>query len=143
MGRLSRFAGWAETPPEGTVLTLDRPRLSNSWGPYGDLGKNDEMGVIGPVVWLYREGLGRFLFSASARPGFQKSALVQNAFLQFSGEQVGLVLTSYTVGLHSNALPTPGSWMIWVKHEPDFRPPPGPWTDAELKNGMLALGVER
>jgi hypothetical protein len=95
------------------------------------------------VVWLYREGLGRFLFSASARPGFRKSVLVRNAFLEFSVGWHNFTLPSYTVGLHSNALPTPGAWMIWVKPEPDFRPPPGPWTQEELKNGMLALGVER
>jgi hypothetical protein len=48
-----------------------------------------------------------------------------------------------TVGLHSNAVAMPGNWMIWVKHEPGFHPPPGLLTNEELKNGMLAIGIER
>jgi hypothetical protein len=135
------FRGWAATPPAGTILTLDQPHLSNI---LGDVGRNREMGVIGPVVWLYREGLGRFLFSASARPGFRKAALAEGALLRFSDEPRGPTMDSeYTVGLHSNALPMAGAWMIWMKHEPDFRQPPGPWTKEELKKGLLAIGVER
>jgi hypothetical protein len=37
----------------------------------------------------------------------------------------------------------PGAWMIWMKHELTFRQPPGLWTKQELKNGVLAIGVER
>lgn len=131
---------WAGTPPSGTLLTLDRPRLSNL---LGDLGRNQEMGVIGPVVWLYREGRGRFLFSASARLGFRKTALAEGSVLRLSVERDKYTVDEYIVGLHSNAVPLPGAWMIWVKHEPEFHRPPGPWTKEELNNGMLAIGVER
>ncbi len=138
---IPEFKGWAGTAPPGTDLTLDQPRLSTLTG---ELGRNQEMGVIGREVWLYREGLGRFLFSVSAKPGFHKTALVEGGFLQFSDDQDGKnVLDAYTVSLHSNALPMPGAWMIWVKHERDFRRPAGPWTSEEIKNGMLAIGVER
>jgi hypothetical protein len=134
------FRSWAGTPPSGTLLTLDRPRLSDL---LSDLGRNQEMGVIGPVVWLYREGRGRFLFSASARPGFRKTALAEGSVLRFSIERDRNAVDEYTVGLHSNAVPMPGAWMMWVKYEPGFRRVPGPWTKEELNNGMLAIGVER
>jgi hypothetical protein len=134
------ISGWAETPPSGTVLTLDRPRLSNI---LGELGKNNEMGVIGPVVWFYREGLGRFLFSASERPGFRRTAVAEGAVLRFSDERGGPTVDEYTVGLHSNAVGAPGAWIIWMKHEPEFLRPVGSWTKQDLKNGVLALGVEK
>jgi hypothetical protein len=131
---------WADTPPPGTLLTLDRPHLS---GSVGDLGSNQEMGVIGPVVWLYREGRGRFLFSTSARPGFRKTALAEGSVLRFTVERDRNSLDGYEVGLHSDAVSLPGAWMIWVKHEPEFRRVTGPWTQSELNSGMLAIGVER
>lgn len=134
------FRSWAGAPPAGTSLTLDRPHLSTL---IGDVGRNREIGVIGPVVWLYREGLGRFLFSASARPGFQRSAAAEGTLLNFSEQLGGRKMASYTVALQSNVIPLPGAWMIWVKHEPDFREPVGPWTKEELRNGMLAIGVDR
>jgi hypothetical protein len=137
---------WAETPPSGTFLTLDRPHLSTN--ALGEVGMNNQMGVIGPVVWFYREGLGRFLFSASERPGFRRTAVVEGAVLRFSDEPgaptVGqYTLGEYTVGLHSNAVRTPGTWMIWMKHEREFRPSVGLWTKQDLKGGVLALGVEK
>jgi hypothetical protein len=55
----------------------------------------------------------------------------------------GNVISRQSLSLHSDALPMPGAWMIWVKHEPDFPRPVGPWTSEELKKGMLAIGVER
>jgi hypothetical protein len=101
------------------------------------------MGVIGPVVWLYREGRGRFLFSTSARPGFRKTALAEGSVLRFTVERDRNSLDGYEVGLHSDAVSLPGAWMIWVKHEPEFRRVTGPWTQSELNSGMLAIGVER
>jgi hypothetical protein len=131
----------ARTPPAGTLLTLDRRRLSNF---LHDLGTNHDSGVIGPVVWLYREGLGRFLFSTAARPGFLKTAVAHGALLKFSEQTGHPYLEMYSAGLRSSAIPAQGAWMIWVKHEPDFHPPPGgPWTKEELKNGTLALGIEK
>jgi hypothetical protein len=133
------FRTWPDTLPPETNLTLDQPHLTNYMG---DLGRNPDAGVIGPVVWLYREGLGRFLFSASPRPGFRKTGLVEGALLQFNYERGGKVF-GYKVGLHSNAVPMPGAWMIWMKDEPEYRRPPGPWSKEELRKGMLAIGVER
>jgi hypothetical protein len=133
------FHSWPNTLPPETNLTLDQPHLTNYMG---DLGRNPDAGVIGPVVWLYREGLGRFLFSASPRPGFRKTGLVEGALLQFNYERGGKVF-GYKVGLHSNAVPMPGAWMIWMKDEPEYRRPPGPWSKEELRKGMLAIGVER
>jgi hypothetical protein len=137
---------WAETSRSGTFLTLDRPHFSTP--ALGELGMNNQMGVIGPVVWFYREGMGRFLFSASERPGFRRTAVAEGAVLRFSDEPgaptVGqFTVGEYIVGLHSNAVQTPGNWIIWMKHEPKFHPPAGPWTKQDLKDGVLALGVER
>jgi hypothetical protein len=62
--------------------------------------------------------------------------------LQFSYERGGKMF-GYKVGLHSNAVPVPGTWLIWMKAEPEYRRPPGPWSKEELRKGMLAIGVER
>jgi hypothetical protein len=117
------------------LLSLERPHLETN---ISELGENRLMGVTGPVVWLYSRWLGRVLFSASPRPGFRRQAVATGPKVRFhEGAE------EYRLDLAANVIGGPGSWWIWVKREPAFKPPPGPWTADELHKGMLALGIER
>jgi hypothetical protein len=117
--------------PKETLLTLQRPQLS-------DVGENLFMGVSGPVVWFYSRWLGRTLFSASPRPGFLRQATVEGAAIRFYQD-----VEQYRLDLAAPVVSSPGSFWLWVKREPHYKPPPGPWTADELHKGMLALGIER
>ncbi len=139
---LPEFRGWAQALPTGTALTLDRPLVKGAFHQQEDKIRS-EVGAIGVVVWLYREGHGRYLFSASPRPGYTRSGIAEGAMLQFGVHDGGSTSRNCIIGLRSNVVPQRGPWWIWVKHEPGFRPPAGPWTEADLKNSMPAVGAEK
>jgi len=136
------FRNWAKMLPEGTALALDRPRVRRTYD-YSENAVRSEFGVIGPVVWIYWEGNGRFLFSATPRVGYRRAGVTDNAMLRFSVYKGGVVGEAYEIGLRSSVVSQPGPWWVWVKHEPDFKVPAGPWTAAELKRGMPAIGLEK
>jgi hypothetical protein len=121
--------------PAATLLHLEEPRLRSETS---DLGDNPQFGVSGPVVWIYSRWLGRVLFSATPRAGYRRLAVAEGASIRFTDG-----VEHYRLDMHASALAAPGTWWLWVKREPDFQPPAGPWTIAGLHRGTLALGAER
>jgi hypothetical protein len=121
--------------PAGTLLHLEQPHLGRT---DADVGGNPEFGVTGPVVWVYGRWTGRFLFSAAPRPGYRRLGIAKGSRVAFT-----LSVERYNLDLQSQVTDKPGIWWIWVRHEPDFKPPPGVWTEQELRRGMLAIGAER
>jgi hypothetical protein len=121
--------------PAGTILRVEQPHL---WRDVSDFGENPQFGMSGPVVWVYSRFTGRFLFSATPRPGYRRLGVATGALIRFTDgvEQFGL-------RLHADAIDKPGAWWIWVKREPDFKPPLGMCTEKELLQGMLAIGADR
>jgi hypothetical protein len=122
-------------PPSGTLLRIEQPELATS---FSEFGASPQMGVTGPVVWVYTPRLGRILFSATPRPGFFRTAVASGTRIRFEDG-----VDAYTLSLHAAPIVEPGAWQLWCKREPGFRPPPGPWTDQELQHGLLAIGLER
>jgi len=126
------FPGYAAA---GTLVRLEEPHLRSETS---DLGDNPLFGISGPLVWIYSRWLGRVSFSATPRAGFRRLATAEGATIGFTDG-----VEHYRLDLGANALPVPGAWWLWVKRDPDFKPPPGPWTGEELHRGTLALGAER
>jgi hypothetical protein len=127
--------GFPSYAPSGALLSLQQPHLRSETS---DLGENPQFGVSGPVVWLYSRWLGRVLFSATPRAGYRRLGVAEGSAIRFSDG-----VEHYRLALHGDAVPAAGVWWLWVKREPEFQPPPGPWTGEELHRGMLALGAER
>ncbi len=121
--------------PARTLLHVEEPHLHSETS---DLGDNPQFGISGPVVWIYSRWLGRLSFSATPRAGFRRLAIAEGASIGFTDG-----VEHYRLDLGANALTAPGAWWLWVKRDPDFNPPPGPWTGEELHRGTLALGAER
>ncbi len=110
--------------PSGTLLNLEQPRLRNE---VSDLGDNSQFGITGPVVWIYSRWLGRLLFSASPRDGYRRLAVAEGPIIRFSDG-----VEHYRLNLRSDVIKQPGAWWLWVRREPQFTSPPGPWTPEEL-----------
>lgn len=121
--------------PVGTLLHLEQPHLGRA---DAEIGGNPEFGVTGPVAWVYGRWTGRFLFSAAPRPGYRRLGVANGPRIAFT---VGV--ERYNLDLQGQVTDKPGPWWIWVKHEPDFKPPLGVWTEEELRRGTLAIGSER
>jgi hypothetical protein len=133
---LPNLPGIPKQPPVGTLLHLEEPELSSI--AVSDLGNNPEMGVTGPVVWVYTPRLGRILLSAGPRPGYFKKAFAMGARIRV---EEGVEI--YTFKLRAPPIAQPGTWQLWFRREPEFRPPPDLWKDQELRKGTLAIGMER
>jgi hypothetical protein len=124
-----------EYAPKDTVITIQQPRLHHDATVDGE---NAQLGATAPIVWVYSRWYGRFLFSATPRTGFRRNAIAARSQIGFSDG-----VEKYLLTLHAPAVTQPGTWWLWVKREPNFQPPPGPWTEKELHDGLLAIGVER
>jgi len=127
--------GFPGVAPVGTLLHLEQPRLGR---PDADVGSNLKFGMTGPVVWVYCRSAGRFLFSATPRPGYRRLGVADGSVIRFTHG-----VEQYRLDLQAHAVDQPGSWWIWVRYEADFSPPPEIWTIEELRRGTLAIGVER
>lgn len=121
--------------PTGTLLSLEQPHLYNAFSEFGD---NLQFGATGPVVWVYSRWLGKFSFSASPRAGYRRVAVAERSRISFSAG-----VEDYTLEVHRDVVPHPGTWWLWMKQEPEIKLPTGPWTDEELRSGRLGLGAER
>jgi hypothetical protein len=121
--------------PGGTLLNLEQPRLRSD---VSDLGDNSQFGITGPVVWVYSRWLGRLSFSAGPRAGYRRLGVAEGSTIHFSDG-----VEHYRMDLQSDVIKQRGAWWLWVRREPEFTPPPGPWTPEELRRGILALGADR
>jgi hypothetical protein len=69
--------------PDVALRQCCLPRKATALLAGMDVSTRSWVCVIAPSL----RGLGRFLFSASAKPGFHKTALVEGGFLQFSDDK--------------------------------------------------------
>ena len=73
--------------------------------------------VTGTSAWIYVPGKGRFWFSLSPKPRYEKAGSIQGDTLQF--EWGG---TKYRLECEAPIVTGGGEWVLYVKAEEMYRP---------------------
>lgn len=98
---------------EDAALHIREPRFSVN-GKVVESGRQD---VSGAAVWLYAPGKGRFVFSLTPRPGFQKAGEIRGTSMTF---KVGA--DTFAVSSAVRIAPGDAPFNLYVLHEPAWRP---------------------
>lgn len=100
-------------------LQLHEPMLSRNGKPLEPNGRLNLNGIGGPIVWLYVPDRGRFLLSILPHQGyaFERSGTIQGNRLTFSAAG-----DSYVCQTKFPILSNTGTWNLYVRHEPGYRP---------------------
>ncbi len=99
-------------------LYVNRPRITVNQRLVPATAHSDG-GISGPIVWLYLQGVGRFVLSLLPKPEFG---------LRGTGEVSGNVLTfhdgadTYRIECSGQIAPGPGLYNIYVFHDRGWRP---------------------
>ena len=101
---------------EDAELHLREPRLSVN-GKVDPTSTTSLAEPIGPAIWLYAPGKGRFVLSLTPRAGFQKAGEVRGTSLSF---KVGS--DTFTVSSAVRIAPGDAPFNLYVLHEPAWRP---------------------
>ena len=110
---------WETVPRDFTLdsvaLALTDFQLTINDAPTRGGGRN----CTGALVWFYLPGRGRFIFSLAPHTGydFQKTGLIEDNKLSFTFHSERYVWTSRTP-----ITGQPGTWYVWVLHDPDYTP---------------------
>ncbi len=112
------------TAPRDFSLEDVEMKMSNYRLKIGDVETSSGGSCSGSILWFYLPNYGRFIFSPIEQVGygFEKIGEIRDSRIVFpyAGAQIEWI--------SSEPVLKPGTWSLWVRFEPDYRPPfePGP-----------------